>query len=168
MTIEFTFHFSYEFWKEHVSTKRRVDISKLHDKRDLKSWLKSCFQHAIARVPLHESLIINNRLCSDFWGINKNGYCTIHFHREPLSHLSLREIRQIIIENFKKVFENVSEFQLDEIYNEANFVPGSFYYFVKLCNPTTATWNFQDVLIRKSMERDFEDQALSDEDRGDY
>jgi hypothetical protein len=168
MTIDFTFHFSYEFWKEHISTKRRVDILKINDKRDLRAWLKSCFKHAIASVPLHESLTINNRMSCDFWSINKNGYCTIHFRREPLSHLSLREIRQIIIENFKKIFEHVNEFKLDEIHNEANFVPGSFNYYVKLSNPTTATWIFRDILIRNSVERDFEDQHFSDEDRGDY
>jgi hypothetical protein len=167
MTLFLNFHFNFEFWKEHVSTKRHVAISKLHDKRELRSWLKACFLHAISTVPLHESLSIERMSC-DFWGGHRNGYCTIHFHREPLANLNLREIRQIMIDQVKKFFEHVNEFQLDEIHNEANFIIGAFHYFLKISNLYSATWTFQDNLIRKNVERDFEDQHFSDEDRGDY
>lgn len=165
--VRFTFYFSYEFWKEHVSTKRKIDITKLHQKRDLRAWLKACFLHSITTMPLHESLTVD-RLSCDFWGGDQNAYCTLLFHREPLSLFNLREIRQIMDEQLKKIVEHVTEFQLDEIHNETNFIPGTFYYFLKIDNIESVTWTFKDDLIRKSVERDFENQAFSDEDRGDY
>lgn len=166
MTIILIFHFDYKFWKEHKTSKRRVVISTLRNKRNLVRWLETCFLQSAATLHLHESLQAVDTNCQ-FWTERSGCFC-IEFQREPVDHMSLREIRQLLFEEpVKRFLEHFNEIQLDEIQNQGNFVPGMFDFFINIKNVTDVHWSFRDTLIRNSVERDFEDPDLSDDDRGD-